>query len=121
MSSDWPCAAAGRKVLAGLKSNATSLHHPSARNDHGEAAYCSCALLLDFAVISGRLVAGKTKQHVGQAVATSGATKSPTCIRHEAASITANLARVGEVSALAPIIVHISNAQGIPRVSDRDA
>ena len=56
-------------------------------------------LLLDTMTISGRLVAERTRQHLGQAAATSGATKSPTCMRTEAACITASLARVGKVIA----------------------
>ncbi|BDA46606.1 probable caskin-1 at C-terminar half [Coccomyxa sp. Obi] len=65
---------------------------------HGKAATCSCMLLLDSVSITGRLVAERDKQQLGQAAATSGATKSPTCMRPEAAYVTASLARIGKGS-----------------------
>lgn len=91
-------------VLTGLKSTA-SPQEPVISAVPGEAATCSCMLLLDLVIVTGRLVVERKKQHLGRAAATSAATKSPTCMQPEAACITASLARVGKVSASPPLPV----------------
>lgn len=62
-------------------------------------------LLLDSATVTGRLVAESHKMQLGHAFATSGAAKSPTFMRPEAACVTASLARVGKVRASPPLPV----------------
>ncbi|CAL8471218.1 g10760 [Coccomyxa elongata] len=91
------CTGSMRSREAGLKSTAPP-QQSLVSVVPGEAATCSCMLLLDLVTVTGRLVAEKKKQHLGQAAATSAATKSPTCMRPEAACITASLARVGKGS-----------------------